>query len=111
MTKREVGSVAVAVAVGVLVALIPTISSAQSNQAPPDKTKTDNGGKFGPVGPEGQKGGKGKGKAVPVRTGATDAGWQGRSSRSLESRRTLATPAGHSICSRGQRTLLKAAQR
>ncbi len=42
-----------------------------SNQAPspqtqPDKAKTDNGGKFGPVGPGGggQKGG-GKGKAVP----------------------------------------------
>jgi hypothetical protein len=66
VTQREVGSVAIAVAVGVLVAFIPPTSSAQSNQAPPDKTKTDNGGKFGPVGPGGggQKGG-GKGKAVP----------------------------------------------
>jgi hypothetical protein len=62
VTKREVGSGAVAVAVGLLVALLPTMSSAQSDQT---QTKTEKAGKFGPVGPEGQKGGKGKGKAVP----------------------------------------------
>jgi hypothetical protein len=66
VTKRDVGSVAIAVVLGGLVALIPPMSFAQSNQAPPDKSKTDNGGKFGSVGPGGggQKGGS-KGKAAP----------------------------------------------
>jgi hypothetical protein len=63
MTKREVGSVAVAVAVAVGVTLIPITSSAQSDPATT--------GKFGSVGPGGgQKGGKGggagKGKASPT---------------------------------------------
>jgi len=67
VTKRDLGSGAIAAAVAALVALIPALSSAQSDQAQPNQTKTEKAGKFGPVGPEGQKGGKGggKGKAVP----------------------------------------------
>ena len=55
MTKREVGSLAIAAAVAVGVALIPITSSAQSDPATT--------GKFGSVGPGGPgKGGKGGGK-------------------------------------------------
>lgn len=55
MTKRDAGSVAIAMAVAVGVTLIPITSSAQSD---PSTT-----GKFGSVGPGGPgKGGKGGGK-------------------------------------------------
>src|SRR5512141_524286 len=63
MTKRDVGSVAIAIAVASALTLIPLTSSAQSDEK---------AGKFGPVGPGGgQKGGKGgggagKGKASPT---------------------------------------------
>jgi len=62
MTKREAGSVAIALAVAAGMALIPLTSSAQSDPATT--------GKFGSVGPGGPgKGGKGgggsKGKASP----------------------------------------------
>src|SRR5580658_7288120 len=61
VTKREAGSLVAAVTVGVLVALLPIDSSAQSDQDKGGK------GKFGPVGPEGQKGkGKGRGPAAPT---------------------------------------------
>jgi hypothetical protein len=61
VTKRDVGSSAIAVAVASLVAFIPALSSAQSDQSQPNQEKTGKAGKFGPVGPEARKGGK----AVP----------------------------------------------
>ena len=74
MTKRDAGSVAIAMAVAVGVTLIPITSSAQSD---PSTT-----GKFGSVGPggpgKGGKGGRGEGQGISeARTRPPDAGWQG----------------------------------